>query len=199
MIVIKALLIAFLLFVIYRLYQIHRWLYVPFSRKNSHLTYPLAIYRTFAPTIFKPIWITGAMFDTQMRKKFKAIGTENPEAIAVSQLNKSIRIYLEKVLPDLSNQTGIPKHLIMMDIVRGYYCRLPQSTKQYSEVVNIVSRSPYILSERDTTISFLRNKILINIRCIQNTHQIESIEDKDWDAIGLRVLNGYVNTITTKS
>ena len=116
MIVIKALLITFLLFVIYRLYQIHRWLYVPYSRKHAHLTFPLAVYRTFAPTIFKPIWITGAMFDTQMKKKFAAIGIKHPDAIAISQLNKSLGVYLEDVLFELSNQTGIPKHLIMMDM-----------------------------------------------------------------------------------
>ena len=192
MIVIKALLAAFLLFVIYRLYQIHRWLYVPFSKKNKHLTYPLAIYRTFAPTIFKPIWITGAMFDTQMKKKFKAIGTKNHAAIA----NKSLRVYLEDVLFELSNQSGVPKYLIAKDIVRCYYRRLPQSSKQCPDMVDFVSRYSYILSDRDTT--FLLNKILIHIRHLQNTHRNEAVQDTDWDMTTLRLLNGYVNTITNK-
>lgn len=197
MIVIKALLITFLLLVIYRLYQIHRWLYVPYSRKHAHLTFPLAVYRTFAPTIFKPIWITGAMFDTQMKKKFAAIGIKHPDAIAISQLNKSLGVYLEDVLFELSNQTGIPKHLIMMDIVRCYYLRLPQSTKQYSDMVDFVSRYSYILSDRDT--AFLLNKILIHIQHLQYTHRNEAVEDTEWDMTTLRVLNGHVNLITTKS
>lgn len=196
MIVIKALLITFLLFVIYRLYQIHRWLYVPYSRKHAHLTFPLAVYRTFAPTIFKPIWITGAMFDTQMKKKFAAIGIKHPDAIAISQLNKSLGVYLEDVLFELSNQSGIPKYLIMMDIVRCYYRRLPQSTKQYSEVVNIVSRSSYILSNRDT--AFLLNKILINIQLIQYTHRIGMMEDTVWDTATLRSLDRLVNSFVNK-
>ena len=196
MIVIKALLIAFLLFVIYRLYQIHRWLYIPFSRKHAHLTFPLAVYRTFAPTIFKPIWITGAMFDTQMQKKFKAIGTSKPKATAVNKLNKSINVYLGDVLFELSNQSGVPKHLIMMDIVRGYYRRLPQSSKQHSDMVDFVSRYSYILSDRDTT--FLLNKILIHIQHLQYNHRNELVEDTVWDMATLRVLNGYVNLITPK-
>ena len=197
MIVIKVLLIAFLLFVIYRLYQIHRWLYVPYSRKHAHLTFPLAVYRTFAPTIFKPIWITGAMFDTQMKKKFKAIGTKHPDAIAVSQLNKGLRFYLEDVLFEISNQSGIPKYLIMMDIVRCYYRRLPQSSKQYPDIADIVSRSSYILSDRDT--AFLLNKILINIQLIQNTHRIGMMEDTVWDTATLRSLNQFVNSFANKS
>ena len=196
MIVIKALLIAFLLFVIYRLYQIHRWLYIPFSRKHAHLTFPLAIYRTFAPTIFKPIWITGAMFDTQMKKKFKAIGTTNHAAIAASKLNKSLGVYLGDVLFELSNQSGVPKQLIAKDIVRCYYRRLPQSSKQYSDMVDFVSRHSYILSDRDTT--FLLNKILIHIQHLQNNHRNEVVEDTVWDVATLRVLNGYVNLITPK-
>ena len=196
MIVIKALLIAFLLFVIYRLYQIHRWLYVPFSRKHAHLTYPLAVYRTFAPTIFKPIWITGAMFDTQMQKKFKAIGTKHPDAVAISQLNKSLRVYLENVLFELSNQTGIPKYLIIMDIVRCYYRRLPKSSKEYTVLVDVVSRSSYILSDRDTAL--LLNKILINIQLIQNTHRIGMMEDAVWDTVTLRSLDQLVNSFANK-
>lgn len=196
MIVIKALLTAFLLFVIYRLYQIHRWLYVPFSKKYAHLTYPLAIYRTFAPTIFKPIWITGAMFDTQMKKQFTALGTTNHAAIAASKLNKSLRPYLENVLFDLSNESGVPKRLIGMDIVRCYYRRLPQASKQCPDMVDLVSRYPYILSDRDTT--FLLNKILIHILHLQNGHRNEAVEDTDWDVATLRVLNGNVNCITNK-
>lgn len=197
MIVIKALLITFLLFVIYRLYQIHRWLYVPYSRKHAHLTFPLAVYRTFAPTIFKPIWITGAMFDTQMKKKFAAIGIKHPDAIAISQLNKSLGVYLEDVLFELSNQTGIPKKLILMDIVRCYYRRLPQPSKQCPDMVDFVSRYSYILSDRDT--AFLLNKILIHIQHLQYTHRNEAVEDTEWDMTTLRVLNGHVNLITTKS
>lgn len=196
MIVIKAILVAFLLFVIYRLYQIHRWLYIPFSRKNPHLTYPLAIYRTFAPTIFKPIWITGAMFDTQMKKKFMAIGTKNHAAIAANQLNKRIRPYLDDVLFELSNQSGVPKKLILMDIVRCFYSRLPQTSKQRPDMVDFVSRYSYILSDRDTTFSL--NNILIHIQHLQHTHRNEAAQDTDWDMTTLRVLNGYVNLITNK-
>lgn len=197
MIVIKALLITFLLFVIYRLYQIHRWLYVPYSRKHAHLTFPLAVYRTFAPTIFKPIWITGAMFDTQMKKKFAAIGIKHPDAIAISQLNKSLGVYLEDVLFELSNQTGIPKKLILMDIVRCYYRRLPQPSKQCPDMVDFVSRYSYILSDRDT--AFLLNKILIHIQHLQYTHRIGMMEDTVWDTATLRSLNQLVNSFANKS